>query len=218
MADDEASGSCVVCQQVDPREGQVCDRDGQRLAQALWELRDLHMLLPHALAPGRGPRLPGRVHHAEAPLPLRDTALDLAGRPPASAARDAVQDYRGDQDGAQPVAAILDSWARDWSAIRDDEELPDPTVDALVAWLSRRLPWALDVHPAIDEFAKELTVTLYACRSVLAVSRRPEYSPIGCPSCGVAALRRNSGDPSWRCAACHAETPWEAPESVTADS
>jgi hypothetical protein len=196
---------CVVCQQVEPREGVVCDRDRQRLAQGLWELRDLHALLPYALTPGRGERLPGRVHHAEAPLPLRDVALDLNGRTATYGFRDSVQDYRGDQVGAQPVAAILDSWARDWSAIREDEELPDPTVDALVAWLSRRLPWALDVHPAIDDFARELIVTLYTCRTVIQVSRRPIFSDLACPSCSTAALRRNPGDKAWRCAECKAE-------------
>ncbi len=208
MADNErprgSSGAllCVVCGQVEPDNPPVCTRDRQRLAQALWELRDLHALLPFALEPGRGARLPGRVLQVEAPLPLRDTALDLAGR----ARTLEVQDYRGDQHGPVAVAALLDSWAQDWSAIRDDEELPDPTVDALVAWLSRRLPWALDVHPAIDEFAAELTVTLYTVRSVLAVSRRPVYSDLACPSCGTAALRRQPGDARWRCGECREET------------
>lgn len=198
---------CIVCQQVEPDYPPVCTRDRQRLAQALWELRDLHALLPHALTPGQGERLPGRAHR-EAPLPLRSSALDLAGR----ASTVEVQDYRGDQEGAVAVAAILDSWAQDWSVLRDDEELPDPTVDALVAWLSRRLPWALDVHPAIDEFAAELTVLLYTCRSVLAVSRRPIYSPDACPSCTTAALRRQSGDTVWRCAECKTEVEVQHPD------
>lgn len=203
---------CIVCSQVEPDNPPVCTRDRQRLAQALWELRDLHALLPFALVPGQGPRQPGRVQQVEAALPLRDMALDLNGRTATYGFRDSVQDYRGDQVGTQPVAAILDSWARDWSAIREDEELPDPTVDALVAWLSRRLPWALDVHPAIDEFARELMVTVYTCRTVIEVSRRPEYSPLACPGCGTAALRRNSGDPSWRCAECKTEVEVEHPD------
>lgn len=196
---------CVVCSQVEPDNPPVCTRDRQRLAQALWELRDLHALLPFALVPGQGARQPGHVQQVEAPLPLRDTALDLTGRVATYGFRDSVQDYHGDQIGHQPVVAILDGWARDWSAIREDEELPDPTVDALVSWLSRRLGWALDVHPAIDDFAHELTVTLYICRTVIKVSRRPIYSDEACPRCGTAALRRQSGDPSWRCAECHEE-------------
>lgn len=195
---------CIVCAQVEPNQPPVCDRDRQRLAQALWELRDLHALLPYALTPGRGEPVRAGTR-VEAGLPLREAALDLAGRAPANAWLDSVQDYRGDQDGAVPVAAILDSWARDWASLRDDEELPDPTVDALVAWLSRRLPWALDVHPAVDEFAHELTVLLYTVRSVLSVSRRPIYSAEACPSCGTAALRRQSGDTVWRCGECREE-------------
>lgn len=208
---EERPGSCVVCHQVDPREGMVCDRDRLRLAQALWELRDLHQLLPAALEAGCGAQGLVRVRQVEAGMPLRADPLDLAGRAPASPAQDAVQDYRGDQQGAIPVAAILDSWAQDWAILRDGEELPAPNVAELVSWLSVRLPWALDYHPAVDEFARELTVTLYVVRSVLAVSRRPIYSPLACPSCGVAALRRQSGDKVWRCAACKAELEVEHP-------
>jgi len=197
---------CVCCMQVEPDNPPVCTRDRNRLAQALWELRDLHALLPYALPPGRGELV--RVGGTrERQLPLRTEALDLAGR----ATTAAVLDSDHDQLGAVAVAGILDSWAQDWASYLD-EALPDPSVDALVSWLSRRLPWALDHHPAIDEFARELTVTLYTCRSVLAVSRRPEYSPLACPSCGTAALRRNSGDPSWRCGECKTEVEVEHPD------
>jgi hypothetical protein len=191
---------CVCCQQVEPREGVVCDRDRQRLAQALWELRDLHALLPYALELGRGDGQPGRVVRTEAPLPLAADPLDLAGRGTTAT----ISDGDHDQVGAVAVASILDSWAQDWASCLD-EALPDPSVDALVSWLSRRLPWALDHHPAIDAFAAELTVELYTCRSVLAVSRRPIYSPLACPSCGTAALRRQSGDEVWRCGECRSE-------------
>jgi hypothetical protein len=205
--------TCIVCGQVEPNQPPVCDRDRRRLAQALWELRDLHALLPHALTPGRGPRPVCRTHR-NPPLPLRATALDLAG--PATTTE--VQDYRGDQDGPVAVAAILDSWAQDWAAIRDDEELPHPTVAALVGWLSHRLAWALDSHPAIAEFARELTVTLYTVRSVLEMSRRPIYSPHACPVCGTTALRRQSGDAAWRCAQCRVELPLALGENVLPDS
>lgn len=198
---------CVVCAQVEPDNPPVCTRDRNRLAQALWELRDLHQLLPYALTPGQGAREQIRGT-GEASLPLRATALDLAGRPSTVE----VQDYRGDQEGPIAVAAILDSWAQDWSILRDGEELPDPTVAALTSWLSIRLPWALDYHPAIDEYAKEITLTLYVCRSVLAVSRRPIYSPLACPSCGTAALRRQAGDKVWRCAECKTEVEVEHPD------
>lgn len=202
---------CVVCQQVEPREGVVCDRDRQRIAAALWELRDLHALLPYALTPGRGEPVRAGTR-VEAGLPLREAALDLAGRAPANAGLDSVQDYRGDQDGAVPVAAVLDGWARDWSSLRGDEELPEPTVVALVSWMSRRLVWALDNHPAIDDFASELTVTLYQVRSVIQVSRRPIYSDEACPACGTAALRRQPGDARWRCGDCREETTVTHPE------
>jgi hypothetical protein len=197
---------CIVCSQVEPREGVVCDRDRQRLAQALWELRDLHALLPHALPPGRGELV--RVGGTrERQLPLRTDVHDLAGR----ATTTTVLDGDHDQLGAIAVASILDSWAQDWASYLD-EQLPDPSVDALVSWLSRRLRWALDNHQAIDEFAREVMVTLYVCRSVLAVSRRPIYSDLACPSCKTAALRRQAGDKAWRCAECKTEVEVEHPD------
>jgi hypothetical protein len=60
-----------------------------------------------------------------------------------------------DQAGELPVASVLDSWARDWQTYRN-ENLPPPTVDRLTRWLSDRLDWAADHHPAIDDFAEEL--------------------------------------------------------------
>lgn len=123
----------------------------------------------------------------------RDLVRDEAGRPRLTVAHD--------QDGVPSVAAVLDSWARDWSETFD---LPLPTADvpALVSWLSRHLAYAIDHHPAIDEFAAEVTTTLYAVRALLNVSRAPIHLADACPSCGVTALKRFPGELKTECGNC----------------
>jgi hypothetical protein len=198
MADDERTGSCPLCRHRDPRQGLVCDLCSQRLAARLWELRDLHALLPAALGPGQAQsqRVSGS---REASLPLRVSPLDLAG----SARREieGVHDTWRDQVGSWSVAATLDSWVRGWAKILD-LPLPAAQVPALVSWLSRHLRWALDNHPAIDEFADEVTVTLYRVRALLAVSRAMIHLTEACPSCGWTALRRDPGGGDVECGNC----------------
>jgi hypothetical protein len=107
-----------------------------------------------------------------------------------------------DQDGPLSVATVLDSWARDWAETLD-LPLPAPDVPALVSWLSRHLPLAIHRHPAIDEFAAEVTSTLYAVRALLNVSKAPIYLADACPSCTVAALKRFPGEMEVECGNCH---------------
>jgi hypothetical protein len=127
----------------------------------------------------------------------REVVRDEAGTPLLTAAHD--------QDGAPSVAAVLDSWARDWSETFD-LPLPPATVPALVSWLSRHLAYALAHHPAIEEFATEVTSTLYAVRALLNVSRAPIHLADACPACGVTALKRFPGEPETECGNCHEVT------------
>lgn len=61
----------------------------------------------------------------------------------------------GDQVGEPSAPTILDSWARDWQTY-EWALLPAPTVPLLAAWLTERLDWACDTHPAIDDFAGQI--------------------------------------------------------------
>ncbi len=114
----------------------------------------------------------------------------------------------GDQTGETPVAVWLDSWVRDWITYRPQhrEHLPVPTVDRLTDWLLDRLDWALDNHPAIDEFAADLRHQLAVLRTVTGdVAARPEYKDgVVCRSeaCDMKALYRKAGDDWIECAAC----------------
>lgn len=241
MTDDEEAeeSECVLCGKRPPRWAPACDLCRNRLARALWEIRDLHALLPAALAPGQGEtqRISGS---REAPLPLRVAALDLA----AEARNGNVKDHlvpkvrawfnpgeldkdgfffggwhrelvtgedgkplltgAHDQDGALPVAAVLDQWVRDWRD-RLGVPLPPAEVPALVSWLSVNLPWAIDNHGAIVDFNEEVTLLLYALRSLLNVSRKPIYLNEACPTCNTTSLRRDPGGGDVECGNCHRE-------------
>jgi hypothetical protein len=242
MTAEELTGSCLLCMRRDPRDPPVCDLCRQRLAARLWELRDLHALLLAALGPGRAQtqRVSGS---RETPLPLRVSALDLAGdahrdiegvhdtlkplirthptdewtatwfdgtpRRQRVYEREMVLDGDGspamvaarDQAGSWSVAAVLDSWARDWADILD-LPLPQPEVPALVSWLGVHLRWALENHPAVEEFADEVTTMVYAVRALLNVSRTVIHLEEACPSCNLTALTRDPGGGDVECRHC----------------
>lgn len=127
----------------------------------------------------------------------------------------------GDQTGQRPVAVVLDSWVRDWVETRAMRETrPRPEVPELRAWLVNRLGWACDHHPAVDEFAAEVTCELYALRAVLNVSRRKIRLKEPCPSCGMVLtlVRDPGGGKIVECQNCH--DAWDDPHwlaSVLAD-
>jgi hypothetical protein len=236
---------CVVCGLRPPRNPPACELCRHRLAARLWEIRDLHALLPAALEPGQGEtqRVSGS---REAPLPLRLAALDLAGEARAGVVKDVllpkvrtwfdpevstdrdgfwfggwhrqrVLDEEGkpvlvgahDQDGMLPVATVLDSWAREWAEFLG-QPLPAAEVPALVSWLSIHLRPAIDGHPAIADFAAEITVLLYAMRALLNVSQKPIYLSEACPTCGHTALKRDPGGGDVVCGECRRT--WEHDE------
>jgi ribosomal protein L37AE/L43A len=86
----------------------------------------------------------------------------------------------------KPVAVVLDSWVRDWIDIRAMRETrPRPVVPVMQRWLSNRLDWACSHHPAVADFAGEVTSALFALRAVLNVSRRKIRLKEPCPSCDM---------------------------------
>jgi hypothetical protein len=121
----------------------------------------------------------------------------------------------------RPVAVVLDSWVRNWISFRAMRETrPQPTAYQLQLWLSKRLGWACDEHPAIHDFADEIRSELYALRAVLNVSRRKIRLKEPCPSCGMvlSLVRDPGGGKVVECQNCHEA--WDDPAwlaSVLAD-
>jgi len=102
----------------------------------------------------------------------------------------------GDQIGNVSVAAVLDSWVRDWIDVRAiGERRPIASVSSLYGWLSVRLDWACDEHPAIDEFATELRHLRGALRAALGlIEPKPQLMDQPCPECGYLSLIRRPGE------------------------
>lgn len=217
---------CVCCPTYGraPREvntPQVCDGDRLRLRDELAEIPDLAALTPSriALEPGNGPKVSGS---RERPSPLNLTALGVL-QPPYRRGLRADGTIHGnveDQIGIPQPVVVLDQWVRDWIDVRGmGESAPRPDLASVVGWLLNRLDWAMDEHPAIEEFALEIKTIVRALRGItrehdkgesaglcparlrddtrcnarLTVDPYLTAEPISCRRCGSSWERRNGG-------------------------
>ena len=195
--------ACVCCPQLrvnaEPRiyeRGQVCQGCRSRLRSLLAEILDCYAQLETSPGSGGGQKVSGTPEHR---LPLNVDVLDLSMPPPLRH----VHDELGDQVGHPGVAAVLDSWARDWQTHRWSH-LPPPTVASLTGWLLERLEWACDEHPAIAEFADELRALTAVVRSAAGMTRPPVERKVGvpCRGCEYMTLFRWSGSDYIECSSC----------------
>ena len=88
-----------------------------------------------------------------------------------------------DQHGALPPLVLLDQWVQDWISYGAGDHQPVPTMSSQCGWLSVRLDWACEHHPAIDDFADELRRRVYhVLRGVLGLTEERQGSYVGrCP-------------------------------------
>lgn len=147
---------CIIC----GRHVQWPQLDEGCRARIRADLRTLvteYALLDATPGASTGQRVTGT---RDAPLPARLDVLNLVGP-----GADGVSDPHGDQVGDLPPLVWLEQWVRDW---RDSgapgDHLPASTMTELSAWVERRLDWAADEHPAVDEFARELHRQVAALR------------------------------------------------------
>jgi hypothetical protein len=204
----EPSGACVVCGLRDPRWPQVCDLDRGKLAARLWELLDLWRLLPAAILPGQNAQQKVSGSSQE-PAPLRIEPLDLAALADQATRSLYARGLLGLDDaqvGTLSVATVLQTRVLEWAGMLDLRP-PAGEVPEMVSWLSRHLAWACNDYPEVADFAAEITTTLYACRAVLNVSRKPIYLDDPCPSCSHRALRRDPGGGEVECGHCRRTWP-----------
>lgn len=214
--------ACVVCEERDPDHPLLaCARCAGRLSGALRqipvlvdELRgqgvevDVFAADPVAVSLPAGPiggaaTGPRGTGTRERALPIRIDATDILLGVNHGARRLLARGALGlddDQVGHLSAATILDGWARDWASYLG-HHVPTPQVPLLCAWLSDRLPWALEHHPALDEFAADvgdLLRTLYGlCGHG---SARPKVMEAPCPGCGLATLVQPFPDAYIECA------------------
>lgn len=232
MADDERTGSCIICASRDPlpdlapccgpcrsrlsgqlrdipvlveelrgevpadlRQGQerieekadhLVDLDGE--LAAVVRVEHFHLLEVNAGAvPGQSsaPRVRGS---REAPIPISVDRLDLLG----PADERTVHDQFGDQIGHQSAATILDGWCRMFAEERR-ESTPNPKPADQCKWLLDRLD-ELFKHPAVDEFATELSDLWHVLRRACGLAEpKPELAegiPCKWEGCDLKTLYR----------------------------
>lgn len=169
---------CIVCpalhpqgQPRHPRTMPVCDGCRAAVLRDLTGLPDGYAQLRGVLAPGQAGKGRGAPGFGSR-MPANLGALDLLG--PGAPLLSEIG-WAETQLGHLPPLVLLDQWAANWVELRDmGESQPNATVVELVAWLVNRLDWALDNHPAVDEFAGDMSVL---ARSLRIVGQRDE--PLG---------------------------------------
>lgn len=176
---------CVTCPRLRPNHTprhydvpNVCGGCRAHMAEDLRALPEHYAQLPAVLEPARrgGQRVSGTPSRS---LGVSLEPLNLLS--PAGSSGN-VHDPYGDQHGPLPALVVLDQWVSDWSDTRGQgEHLPAATVTSLTLWLAHRLEWACDHHPAIDDYAGEVSAM---ARTVALIARadRGRGEPVGrCP-------------------------------------
>lgn len=166
-----------------------------------------------------GPRAGGT---RERSLPIRVDPTDLLARPRHGSLLVAGRSpWPDDQVGHLGAAAVLDFWVRDWADLRG-EGLPPlqaagerSPAGLLARWLADRLDWALREHPALDEFAGDVSRLLGALWGLAGHgTARPKLMEAECPSCGLLALTQPFPEAYIECDCGRCLTPDEYEEYV----
>lgn len=161
-----------------PRQGQCCDGCREWMTNALAELPTAYYAVSEYVEPGRvgGER---RTKGFESRPPLNTHAVSVLEKGSVIPAKEGSR-YPQDQLSIIPPFDLLWWWCEDWHTYRAQREtMPGTGVDLVVEWLTNRLDWACDNHPAIDDFATDLKDLAKALR---AFKPRPTGEPAGsCP-------------------------------------
>lgn len=192
--------NCTICRRAtnperDPIRHNQC---AKRLDRNLSELPALYALMGAVLVPGAvagGGRVSGNTRTA--PLPVRIEPLSLRA--------------------AGGIVAAVATWEADWRELRGFEPAQrgsgERDLAAIVLFLRAHLPWAVEHHPAVDEFGAEVAKVVHECRQ--AGGLLPSMTRIGaCPAlvgeeqCGAALY----ADPMAEAIRCRCGARWARPQ------
>ena len=215
-------GCCVLCPTFGTRTRHVeqpagCPDCRLKLRAIPADIGDAYPLLADILEPQRG-KTDTRSRRADASIPLAVDPYDLTANhitPQGPIGRARLAANLDLQIGHLPVAAVLSTWIRDWAELRDVGENYTGTVYAMCRWLTERTDWAVDHHPAVDEYAAELADlrgVLLALVGRTEPDERPQRLPgVPCVRCRhVTLLRRHDG--TVECSWPDCRTVWRADE------
>lgn len=177
---------CILCAKpLSDHERQTCTRCIGRVRADLATIAATYALLPDELE-----------HHPDDPIPGGDALVMLAPGSTGSAAIKALLNAPGewtgdkwdiaageptfahyaDENPADPPTILFDlsRWQDDWAESRD-EKPGRPTMTDVVGWLTLRLTWAGEQHPAFDEFAVDVHRMLVRLQISTATGEWPLY-------------------------------------------
>lgn len=199
--------ACLLCRWRTPADvrSRVCHPCVIREARRLSEIVALYALLPAALPDNPVTIIDltyPPVGGASAPAVSRCDACVKRGHP--AWVIPCTHDKPGyDQLGDINVAAVLDSWVRDWCETLGYSDPPRvPTVSRLAGWLQIWLAMACREHDAIDEYARDIRVLAAKMRRAINRDLSPVRYEAPCPYCGTKTLRREPGGDWIECGGC----------------
>lgn len=159
--------ACTICRRpTDPERDPIRhQRCAERLTANLRDIPGHYALMGAVLAPGTAG---GRAHVSgtrTAPLPVRLEPLNLRAR--------------------GGIITVLATWEADWRETRGLAEatrgISERDLAGIVLSLRTHLPWAIEYHPAVQEFADEVRDIVQQCRA--AAGLLPHMMRIGnCPA------------------------------------
>jgi hypothetical protein len=151
---------CVTCPVLRPKgkprppnRPMCCDGCRERLTTDLGAIPDAYAFIDTEPVTGAGER---RTVGFESRPPVNVSGLSLLGAGSVIPATEGTP-YPQDQLGTVPPLDLLAWWVEDWIVTRAmREHMPDMLITSVTIWLTTRLEWACDHHPAVDEFAQDL--------------------------------------------------------------
>ncbi|MYV64451.1 hypothetical protein GT043_00400 [Streptomyces sp. SID2131] len=189
---------CLICARTTEAARTACARCEHRIRGWLGEIPRQIVLLGASLELGTRPAQGyGGAGRAHAPLPVRGDVLTLLG----PAAPGPVHDTTGDQDGPQPVHAVLHAWA-DQLAEDLDHHLPPINWRAPYgAYLARHLDhvvrsgWVPLLHAELADLVRRI-------RAVTSTEPRRRDADAPCPACEAWGLGRTDWETYIDCEVC----------------
>lgn len=188
----DALPNCPIClKSIDPeRESIRHQRCAERLDANLADIPGLYALMGDVLAPGTAGDRTRVSGTRTAPLPVRLEPLSLRAR--------------------GGIVTVLATWEADWRETRGmapaERGTSERDLAAIVMWLRAHLPWAVEYHAGIREFADEVRDVVRECHA--AAGLLPSMMRIGCcpalvegETCGT-VLRVDPQAEEIRCRKC----------------
>lgn len=173
--DDATAPACTICRsnlyadELDRYACRPCERRIDRDLLALAGPGGLYARLCLRIHPGKGGGGPAVSGSRGSTMPPNEAVLNLTA------------------NGG--IVSTLETWVEDWATYglgrAGDGGRLQHRVDQAIGTLRLNLPRAVDRHPALDEFSREIWKLKRQCEAQISGERAPRRIPVQCPCGGV---------------------------------